>query len=108
MSNKPGDQQKQQPVTRRALTLDAEKYQKMLDSPDMTQDQKSELIEALWTFVTAFMDLNYEVRFLNTCGKDGRVASKSAKTAHRMLPSAYSQHRHEFAAATSAKNKEAS
>ena len=55
---------------RRALTLDTEKYQCMLDSPDTTITQREEMIEALWFIITAFVDLGFDIQDAqNPCGQ---------------------------------------
>jgi hypothetical protein len=60
---------------RPTLTLDVEKYQHLLDAPDMSEDQKKELLEALWLFVVSFVDLGFDMQSAeDTCGK----AQKSA------------------------------
>ena len=52
------------------MTLDAEKYQRMLDAPETTDFQRSEMIEALWFIVTAFVDLGFDIRAAgNPCGQ---------------------------------------
>jgi hypothetical protein len=49
-------------TTHKALTLDLEKYQAMLDAPDMTDAQKEELLTALWSIMVAFVDLGFELK----------------------------------------------
>ncbi|MGH1399497.1 MAG: hypothetical protein ACRBCT_09820 [Alphaproteobacteria bacterium] len=56
------------------LTLDTERYQAMLDAPDLSDAQKRELIETLWQVVVGFIDLNVEIRTTDegvgeSCGK---------------------------------------
>ena len=46
----------------KSLTLDVERYQAMLDAPDLSDAQKRELIETLWQVVIGFIDLNIEIR----------------------------------------------
>lgn len=85
MIKKQGDQKQNLPQRRRSLTLDAQKYQAMLDHPDVNQIQKAELIEALWTFVISFMDLGYEIKTLETCGKQERTSDPSEGSQVPML-----------------------
>lgn len=55
---------------RRALTLDAEKYQRMLDAPETTDIQRGEMIDALWSIITAFVDLGFDIHPAeNPCGQ---------------------------------------
>ncbi|MEO0781596.1 MAG: hypothetical protein AAFZ46_07530, partial [Pseudomonadota bacterium] len=56
-------------------TLDVDRYQSMLDAPEMADEQKNELIEALWTFVVCFMDLGYKIQPLESCGQSQTEAS---------------------------------
>jgi hypothetical protein len=67
----------------KTLTLDAEKYQSMLDAPDVSEEDKAELIDALWQMVVSFIDLNIDFQIENSGGKDGgiRDAAPSAERA---------------------------
>ncbi len=47
--------------SRRMLEIDVEKYQAFLDDPSLTEDQKRQLIEALWSIIVAFVDLGFGV-----------------------------------------------
>lgn len=54
----------------RAVEIDVEKYQAWLDDPDLTDDQKEQMITALWQIITAFVDLGFGVHPLQqACGK---------------------------------------
>lgn len=58
---------------RRALTLDVEKYQRMLDAPDLSEHQRRQFIEALWSIVVSFVDLGFEVGPAEmACGQDAQ------------------------------------
>ena len=46
---------------RRGLPVDVAKYQGMIDDPDLTEDQKRQFVEALWTILVAFVDLGFEL-----------------------------------------------
>lgn len=50
-----------QDIQRRALTLDVEKYQAMLDAPDVTEAQQRKFLEALWTLITILVDFGYQI-----------------------------------------------
>lgn len=56
---------------RRALTLDVEKYQQMLDAPGTTAKQREEFLKATWNVVIAFVDLGFEIRSEDHCGQSG-------------------------------------
>ena len=43
------------------LTLDVEKYQSMLDSDDLSDADRKQVLEALWLLVVSFVDLGFKV-----------------------------------------------
>lgn len=43
------------------LTFEIERYQAMLDGSDMTEAEKRDLLEALWSIVVGFVDLGFRV-----------------------------------------------
>lgn len=49
------------PAIRRALQLDIGKYQAFLDDANLSEAQKSEMIEALWSIIVAFVEIGYGV-----------------------------------------------
>lgn len=53
----------------KALTLDLALYEQYLDSPDLTNDQRREFLEALWTIIVCFVDLGVEIRPEESCGQ---------------------------------------
>jgi len=108
MIKKQGDQRQELPDRRCSLTLDAQKYQAMLDHPDISQSQKAELIQALWTFVISFMDLGYEIKTLETCGKQECVFDPGEGSQFPMLPCKQVRKSPSAAFAASAANTEAS
>jgi hypothetical protein len=46
---------------RPSVEIDTAKYQKYLDDPSLSEDQKEEIIKALWLIITAFVDLGFGV-----------------------------------------------
>ncbi|MBM9593945.1 hypothetical protein [Roseitranquillus sediminis] len=46
---------------RPSVEIDTAKYQKYLDDPSLSEDQKEEIIQALWLIITAFVDLGFGV-----------------------------------------------
>lgn len=46
---------------RPTLTVDWETYGKMLEDSDLTEDQKREFIETLWSIVVNFVDLGFGI-----------------------------------------------
>ena len=100
---------RQTPISpsRRSLTLDVERYQCMLDAPDKTDDRKEEVIKALWNIVIWFMELDYQVLPLQTCGKELSHAETGA-TNRQGVVSSYKSAKPKFTAASTAIDKEAS
>ncbi|MEO1537897.1 MAG: hypothetical protein AAFR73_09215 [Pseudomonadota bacterium] len=65
--------------TKGSLTVDVEKYQEFLDGSDMTDAQKEEFLQALWSIIVNFVDLGFGVHSLQeVCGKATQHAANSA------------------------------
>ena len=70
--------------SRRRLEIDVEKYQALLDDPSLTEDQKRQLIEALWSIIVAFVDLGFGVHPMQQvierqgCGQNAKNESHGA------------------------------
>lgn len=47
--------------SRAAVEIDYEYYQKFLDDPNATEEEKVALIDALWSICVAFVDLGYGI-----------------------------------------------
>lgn len=70
------------------LTVDVEKYQAYLDGADMTEAQKAEFLEAMWSIIVSFVDLGFGVHPLQeVCGENADCDSKSAKNDFDMIGS---------------------
>ena len=58
---------------RPVITVDYEKYEHFLETTDLSEDQKREFIEALWSIIISFVDLGFGVhpaqQAENSCGK---------------------------------------
>ncbi|MCC5987231.1 MAG: hypothetical protein JJT95_06065 [Pararhodobacter sp.] len=64
------------------LTIDAEKYQAFLDGSDMTEAQKEEFLQALWSIIVSFVELGFGVHPLQeVCGKPTALGGEGAKDA---------------------------
>lgn len=57
----------------KTLTLDVEYYQAILDSDDIPEEKKRELIETLWQIVVSFVDLGFGIHPLQQAS-DGEEA----------------------------------
>lgn len=55
---------------KKTLRIDVERYQHMLDKSGLTEAQKRQALEALWSIVVAFVDLGFRIEPLEkNCGK---------------------------------------
>ncbi|MFD0917259.1 hypothetical protein ACFQ14_12635 [Pseudahrensia aquimaris] len=50
------------------LLIDYKKYESMLDESDLSEDQKREFLETLWSVIVGFVDLGFGVHPLQQCG----------------------------------------
>ncbi|MGC1495436.1 MAG: hypothetical protein WA790_06480 [Sulfitobacter sp.] len=89
-------------LTRRALTLDVEKYQSMLDAPDMDEAQKTELLNAMWLLVVSFVDLGFDVRPANSCGQEPSFDLTAPPNGSDVINSNHSPNSADFASAANA------
>lgn len=70
------------------LTVDVEKYQAYLDGSDMTEAQKEEFLQALWSIIVSFVELGFGVHPLQeVCGKPPKIAPQGAKDAFNEVSS---------------------
>ena len=67
------------PAKRRALTLDVDLYQGYLDDPELSEEQKKELIEALWSIIIGFVDLGFSVQAGDTEKSCGQILEANAE-----------------------------
>lgn len=64
------------------MTVDVEKYQTYLDESDMTEAQKEEFLQALWSIIVSFVELGFGVHPLQeVCGKPPAGGAETAKAA---------------------------
>lgn len=62
-------------AARPIVTVDVEKYQHYLDGSNMTDRQKAEFLQALWSVMVTFVELGFRVHLLQeVCGKGGGCA----------------------------------
>lgn len=54
--------------TRPALTLDVALYEGYLEDSDLTEDQRRDFLEALWSILVGFVDLGFGVHPLQQAG----------------------------------------
>jgi hypothetical protein len=79
------------------MTLDVEKYQAYLDDADMTQAQKDEFLQALWSIIVSFVDLGFGVHPLQAvCGEDEHSESNNVnKTVDMLVSNAFNTNKNE-------------
>jgi hypothetical protein len=79
-------------AARPIVTVDVEKYQRYLDETDMTDDQKAEFLQALWSIIVTFVELGFGVHPLQeVCGKPEDAALPSPKDAFDQVRSSGSE-----------------
>lgn len=62
------------------VRVDVDKYQALLDSADMTDAQKEEYLQALWSIIVAFVEMGFGVHPLQeVCGKDHETEADGPK-----------------------------
>lgn len=67
---------------RPVLTVDIGKYQALLDDCDLSEEQKEEVLRALWSIVVTFVELGFGVHPLQeVCGQDSEESFPWAKDA---------------------------
>ncbi|WP_373086902.1 hypothetical protein [Sneathiella sp.] len=68
--------------TQRILTVDVEKYEQYLQGSNLDDDQKEEFLNAIWAFVSAFVELGFGVHPLQeVCGQDDQRPKQGPKVA---------------------------
>lgn len=61
-----------------SVRLDVSRYLHMIDDPALSDDQKRQMLEALWSIMVAFVDLGFGIHPVQqACGKvESRLASE--------------------------------
>ena len=76
-------------AARPALRVDVEAYQAYLEDTDLSDAQKREVIEALWSIVVAFVELGFGVHPVQeariTCGQSGETEQKPRRDKQNMI-----------------------
>ena len=66
-------------AARPRLTIDVERYQHYLDDSGMSEAEKRAFLEALWSIITAFIDLGFGVHPLQeVCGQNPQESDQRA------------------------------
>lgn len=70
------------------VTVDVEKYQSLIDDPTLTQAQKEEFLQALWSIMVSFVELGFGVHPLQeVCGQDSGKLSRQLKETFNQVKS---------------------
>jgi len=85
------------PTSRPVLTLDVALYEHMLADSDLTEDQKREFLETLWSIIVGFVDLGFGIDPVGlACGQNPETscgrASESATLAEESNTGRAAQH----------------
>ncbi|MEQ8342214.1 MAG: hypothetical protein RLP08_03420 [Marinovum algicola] len=68
-------------TTSSRLEIDLDHYQSYLDDPDLTADQKTEIVTALWAIITAFVELGFGVHpAQQACGKPQKSLDRKGRS----------------------------
>jgi len=74
--------------SRPIITVDVEKYQSLIDDPTLTQAQKEEFLQALWSIILSFVELGFGVHPLQeVCGQDSGKLSRQLKETFNQVKS---------------------
>ena len=73
------------------LTIDVAYYQNLLDDTDLTDEQKKEVIETLWSIVCEFVMIGFNVHPVQqaqqSCAKDAHLESPDTQAESSTLDS---------------------
>jgi hypothetical protein len=69
-------------VERPTLTFDYERYAPMLDDPALSEEDKKQALEALWTILVNLMELGITIEAdKRTCGQNSQEANPASDLA---------------------------
>lgn len=64
------------------LEIDVERYQNLLDDPDLDPAQREQILRALWDIIIAFVDLGFGVHPMQqACGQLGETDIEAGNAA---------------------------
>ena len=67
------EKKKTTPSQSTALMIDWNMYEKYLEGSELSEVKKRELLETLWSIITSFVDLGFDVHPVQqVCGKDAK------------------------------------
>ncbi len=72
----------------RSIEIDVERYQAYLDDPSLSDDRKEITIEAIWTIISAFVELGFDVHpTQQACGKRAKELDPADQVESDMINS---------------------
>ena len=85
-------------AARPVLTIDYALYEKYLEGADLSEAQKQEFLDALWSIIVAFVDLGFGVHPLQQTGVDacGQTTNLTTKIASDGVSSGSEKPRKQF------------
>lgn len=67
---------------RPVVTVDVEKYKAFLDDPSLSEAEKEDFLQALWSIIVTFVDLGFGVHPLQeVCAREGEHSDDELKEA---------------------------
>lgn len=63
------------------ITVDVERYEALLDRPDLTRDERASLLQDLWILAQAFVDFAFRGQPAAGCGKLGKTEENTTTKA---------------------------
>lgn len=68
-TEKGADNTKDSPAVHKTLTLNLAQYEDQLDDAELSEDEREELLKALWTIICCFVDIGYRIETPKSCGQ---------------------------------------
>lgn len=76
-----GNRNDRDPPSPRVLSVDWDQYKAMLKDSDLTDAQKQEFVETLWSIIVTFVDLGFGLHPVQSVHSDGQIGSKALEAA---------------------------
>lgn len=74
------------------LTVDVERYQALLDAPGLSDEQKEEFLQALWSIIVSFVELGFGVHPLQEiCGQDDQDGTHEPAASRDLVDSLHGE-----------------
>jgi len=70
---------------RPTLTLDVAKYEAMLDAPELSAEDRKDILDTLWMLICSFVDLGYQIQPAETCGQVPQLRAETGTCARNAI-----------------------